>query len=398
METAMSNRREALRTLHRRRKARAYRCIGMGFIALLAVFALLNLVGKKQTFSEMENRTLADFPALTWESVQSGDFMTQFEDYVSDHFFARNQWINVKFWEDMILGKRESNGVYIGKDGYLMETPDEPDAENMEKNLQAMAEFARRHADVPVYVCTVPNSFSILEDKLPHGAPVRDQVADIAGIYGALEGAARCIDVSDALKRHAQEYIYYKTDHHWTSLGASYAFETLAEQMGLGPVGDVSYQIYTVANDFQGTLSSKSGDHKSFDTVQIFENADAAVDYIVLYTEEEKKTTSIYDSASLAGRDKYTVFFGGNHARVDISTTGTGDRNLLLFKDSYANCMVQFLLPYFRNIIMVDPRYFYDNVDLIMESQGITDVLFLYNVNTFVGDRSIADVLAAQDS
>lgn len=394
MSTVQENRREAMRILRRRRRALAYRWLGIGFVALLAVFALLNIFGKKKTFSEAENRTLADFPALTWESVVNGDFMTKFEDYVADQFFARNGWIDLKFWEDMVLGKKESNGVYLGKDGYLMEVPEEPDMENMKKNLQSMADFADRHADAAVYASMIPNSFYIMEEKLPYGAPVRDQAADISGIYDALDGSVRCIDVSDTLRQHAQEYIYYKTDHHWTSLGASYAFEDLAEQMGLA--GDASYEVYTVANDFEGTLASRSGDHRSSDTVQIFENADSPVDYVVLYVEEGEKTSSIYDSESLENKDKYTVFFGGNHARVDITTTGTQSRNLLLFKDSYANCMVQFLLPYFRNIIMVDPRYFYDNVDLIMETQGITDVLFLYNVNTFVKDRSIADVLAAE--
>ena len=66
----------------------------------------------------------------------------------------------------------------------------------------------------------------------------------------------------------------------------------------------------------------------------------------------------------------------------------------MLFKDSYANCMVQFLLPYYQNIIVIDPRYFYDSVDNIIESCMITDILFLYNVNTYVTDNSIADVLA----
>ena len=156
----------------------------------------------------------------------------------------------------------------------------------------------------------------------------------------------------------------------------------------------LDYNVYTVAGDFQGTLASKSGYHGSKDTVKIYEPKDVQTEYVVLYTEEGKKTTSIYDSASLKKKDKYTVFFGGNHARIDISTTQKERRNLLLFKDSYANCMVQFLLPYYQNIIVIDPRYFYDSVDNIIESCMITDILFLYNVNTFVTDNSIADVLA----
>lgn len=372
-------------------QADIYTLLAKIFIAVLVVTAVLNIVIKDKEFSDSENRVLASFPKFTWESVKSGKYMSEFENYAADQFVLRNQWISLKLWEDLLLGKRESNGVYLGKKGYLMEVPDEPDQEQMGKNMENMAAFAERHSDVPVYVCLAPNSFYILKDKLPFGAPVRDQAEDLAGIKAALGDRIHFIDVTDALKEHSHEYIYYKTDHHWTSLGASYAFAKLAKDMDLGEVRD--YTVYTVANDFQGTLASQSGDHRSRDTIQIYDAGDGAADYLVLYPEEGKKSTSIYDSSRLKEKDKYTVFFGGNHARVDISTTESGNRNLLLFKDSYANCMVQFLLPCFQNIIMVDPRYFYDNVDSIMENQGITDVLFLYNVNTFVSDNSIADVL-----
>ncbi len=385
------------RRLLARRRAEACRWLAGIFVLLLAAAGILNIVTKDREFSDSENRMLAAFPEFTWESVKSGKYMSEFESYVADQFFLRDQWITLKLYEDILLGKRESNGVYLGKDGYLMEVPDEPDQENLRKNLSSMAAFAERHPEVPVYVSLAPNAFSILKEKLPEGAPVRDQAADIADIRTALGDGIRYIDLTDALREHHEEYIYYKTDHHWTSLGARYAFSRLAEDMELGET-ETDYTVYTVADDFQGTLASQSGYHKSRDTVQIYEPAGGETDYIVLYAEEGKKTTSIYDSASLEEKDKYTVFFGGNHSRVDINTTGTQDRNLLLFKDSYANCMVQFLLPYFQNIIMVDPRYFYDNVDNIMESQGITDVLFLYNLNTFVCDNSIADVLAEEES
>ena len=99
---------------------------------------------------------------------------------------------------------------------------------------------------------------------------------------------------------------------------------------------------------------------------------------------------------ALNQKDHYTVFFGGNHPRLDVITSANTGRNLLMFKDSYANCMVQFLYPYFDHITLIDPRYFYDSVDLVMKSESITDVLFLYNLDTFNGDTSLADVLTAE--
>lgn len=375
------------------RKARACALVAMAFVFLLAAAAVANLATPDRDYSFSENRYLSSFPEFSLEAVKSGDYMTDFENYVSDQFFLRDQWISLKLGEDLALGKRESNGVYLGSDGYLLGAPGEPDRENLQKNLNAMKDFARRHSKVPVYVCLAPNSFYILRDKLPTGAPIRDQADDLSEISNGLGDSVHLVDVSPILQEHSDEYIYYKTDHHWTTLGAGYAHETLAQEMNLA-VPEEGYTTYTVADDFQGTMDSASGYHRSRDTIQICEAADT--EYVVLYVEDERKTTSIYESDCLEKKDKYQVFFGGNHPRVDISTTGKEERNLLLFKDSFANCLVQYLLPSFQNIIMVDPRYCYDNMDSIMENQGITDVLFLYNLDTFLTDNSLADVLAEE--
>lgn len=363
------------------------------FVVILGITVLMNIIKRDNSFSEAENRMLAKRPELTWESVKSGKFMSEFESYVSDQFFMRNQWITLKLYEDKLTGKRESNGVYLGKKGYLMEVPNTPDWENVEKNVKEMSAFAKRNSDIATYMCLVPNASYILKDKMPYGAPARDQSKDIRKVQSMAGDAVKKIDVTEVLQKHAKEDIYYKTDHHWTSLGAYYAFEKLASELKISnPESD--YNVYTVADDFQGTLASKSGYHRSRDIVQVYEPKKQNKEYVVMYVEEGEKTTSIYDRESLKDKDKYTVFFGGNHARIDISTTQKARRNLLLFKDSYANCMVQFLLPYYQNIVVIDPRYFYESVDNIIESYSITDILFLYNVDTFLGDNSIADVLA----
>ena len=157
----------------------------------------------------------------------------------------------------------------------------------------------------------------------------------------------------------------------------------------------IEYDVYPVSTTFSGTLASKSGYHKAEDTIEIYVAKDVNTDCVVNYIDEQRKTASIYDSTALDQKDHYEVFFGGNFSRVDISTPNEQNKNLLLLKDSYANCFVQFLLPYYRNIIMVDPRYYYDDLDLLIESNGITDILFLYNVNTFMTDTSLAAALEA---
>ncbi|EEG47209.1 DHHW family protein, partial [Blautia hydrogenotrophica] len=180
-----------------------------------------------------------------------------------------------------------------------------------------------------------------------------------------------------------------------TSLGAKYVFEDMIEDLNIAPTEN--YEVYTVTTSFSGTLASKSGYHGQKDTIEVYEPQGVDNDYVVFYADDQKKTTSIYNADSLKEKDQYTVFFGGNHTRIDIDSPNPDNRCLLMFKDSYANSFVQFLTPYYRKIIVIDPRYYYDNVEQIIASEKVTDVLFLYNLNTFLTDTSLADVLTPQE-
>ena len=376
------------------RKKSIYLATMFMFIAVILVLVLVMLLTSDKTFSDRENRVLAQMPSFSLASAADGSFMTDAEDYVADQFAFRNSWITIKLNIDRLLGKNESNGVYIGSSSQLFEIPDEPDSEEVSKNLEAISSFAARHAGINTYVSLVPTACAVLTDKLPSNAPLHDELGDIAADQAALSTATTFIDVTENLKAHSEEYIYYRNDHHWTSLGARYAFETIAPYMGID-VSTAQYTTYTVADSFYGTLSSKCGLYDKADSVDIYVNT-ADYDYVVNYVDEGRKTASIYDSSKLDQRDKYEVFFGGNTSRIDIETTTSNSRSLLIIKDSYANCFVQFLLPYFQNITIVDPRYYSDNIDNLISNNSVTDILFLYNINTFNGDRYIADVLNLQ--
>ena len=101
----------------------------------------------------------------------------------------------------------------------------------------------------------------------------------------------------------------------------------------------------------------------------------------------------MFNSEKLEEKDKYTVFFGGNHPLVEIHTTAQTGKNLLLFKDSYANSIVQFIYPYYDNIIMVDPRYYYEDISQVIKNNKISDVLFCYSGNILFTDVSLSDCL-----
>lgn len=358
-----------------------------GVILLVTLFGLFT---RDRTFSENENRNLAQRPALTWSALADGSYLSDLSTYYADQFPGRDSWLSIQLWLNKLLGSREAGGVYLCKDNYLMQVPGEPNEEHLDKNLSAMEAFARQYPEVNVVASIVPNAVTVHADKLPRNAPVRDQRADIARLDGAL-AQVNFVDVTDKLCENSTQELFYRTDHHWTSLAAAYAFEEIAPALGLQSPDLGSYNRYTVSDTFEGTLSSKSGSHKVTDTVELFVPK-TQVDYFVQRPGTEAVCT-MYNRESLVAKDHYTVFFGGNYPRIDISTTAQTGKNLLVFKDSYANCFIPLLYPYFENITMVDPRYYYDNVETIMTTGGITDVLFLYNLDTFLSDTSLADVL-----
>ena len=84
---------------------------------------------------------------------------------------------------------------------------------------------------------------------------------------------------------------------------------------------------------------------------------------------------------------------GGNHGLLKIETTADTDKHLLLIKDSYANALIPFLIPYYRTITVVDPRYYFDDVQLRIDMDMINEVMYVYNANTFMIDTSLADML-----
>lgn len=395
----MDENRNIPRSPRRRTPFQVNRRLQAQYLSWLLVLTMLLGIGtgilvKDREFSDSENRMLAQFPKISFSSLLDGSFLEGLGDYTADQFPGRDAWITLNLKMNMALGQKEFNGVYLCEDGYLIQIPQEPNWVQAERNLAAAETFAAKYPDLNMVMTVAPNAVTVLSDLLSANAPARDQREDIAWIQSQLDAVQFC-DVTDALAAHSDEYIFYKTDHHWTSLGAKYAFYAMAEHMNLEPIKEGDYTAYPVSNTFQGTLSSKSGSHTSSDTVEIY-IPHSGIDYYVTYADTGENISSLYRRSALNEKDHYTVFFGGNHARVDITTTADTGRCLLLFKDSYANCMVQFLFPYYDHITMIDPRYYYDNIDLVIKSESITDVLFLYNADTFLNDTSLADVLLSE--
>ena len=383
--------------MNRKRKARIANLIGKIFIILLFLVMIINVIVPDREESELENRALEQRPRFNLTTILSGDFMEQWEKYLSDQFAGRDTWRSLKVSLDRLGGARKENDIYIGKDGQLMEDIEVPDDGRLEANLTAIRDFAETYEDIPVTMMLVPDAACILNDSLPAFARVEDQRQMFSMAERKLGDTVNWVDTVSILNNHKSEKLYYKTDHHWTTQGAFYVFQDAAETLGIE--GDVSddFVSYTVTDSFNGVLAASSGvGLDEMEQIDIYAPTGGDDDVVVNYVDEGRKTTSLYDSSKLETRDKYGVFLGGNTSVVDIRTVFTSQKRLLVVKDSFADCFIPFLAPYYREIVVVDPRYYSGTMQDIMDSYRITDALILYSGNTFFTDNNISGVFTGE--
>ena len=377
-----------------RDRRRMNQLLGLGFAVLLAGFTAANYFHKDTAFSDTENRMLQQKPVFSWADLADGRFMGNFEKYQTDQFIFRREWIGLQTAADRQLGKNKSGDVYLGE-GQLLEEPSKL-SENVWENLDAMGAFCRNQTGVKCYLMLVPDAASVQREKLPAYAPVADQAEQLEEIRSYLEkkeNPVTEIPLYEMLREHREESLYYRTDHHWTTLGARYAYQSAAGQMGLpGAENGEEKKLYPVSDSFQGTLAARSGYRVPDDTIEVYW-PDQKEELVVTYVQEQTKSASLYAAEKLKTRDKYGMFLNGNHPLTEIRTMASTGRKLLLIKDSYANCFVPFLTGDFEEIVLVDPRYYYDSAEKLMKQYGFTDVLFLYNLNTFLEDDVLHYVL-----
>lgn len=380
-----------------RKKRVQEQLVGILFILILFLFLIVNIIVPDRKKSEQENRMLAGLPGIRLSSLTSGDYTEKFEDYMTDQFVGRDFWRKLKVTVDRIGGSHLENGVYIGKDGQLLEQIEVADETHLASNLKAIKSFAESQSDIPIRMMLVPDAANVLNSSLPALAKVEDQTQMFSMVRKDLGDKVEWIDAASELNKHKTEKIYYKTDHHWTTLGAFYAFQAAAPTLGID--GDLSgkYVSYAVSDSFNGMLASKSGVNLGEkEQIDIYVPTDEDTDLIVDYVDEGKRTTSLYDSSKLKEKDQYMVFLGGNSSLLDIRTVSTSTKRLLLVKDSFADCFIPFLTPYYREIVVVDPRYYSGTISNIMDAYRISEVLFLYSGNTFFKDNNISGVFTGE--
>ena len=369
--------------------------ISIFFIVFIEGIFIADLVKNDTDVSVMENRTLTHKPRFDIDNLIEGRYTKKYESYKNDHFIYREKFINIKASVDSLLMKKDNNNVYKGKEGYLFEAFEKPNEEYEKNNIEAINSFMERHSDINTTFMLIPISSTVLKEKLPKNAPILDEKIYVDEFEKSLDNRINFIYPYDTMRSHKREYIYYKTDHHWTTLGAYYAYKELCEKLELDKKDLYDYTEILATDEFYGTLYSKGlFKIKKGDDIYVYINKDEKDESIITYTEEKKKSASFYDTDKLKEKNKYDLFLDGNHPLVEIENVNVNnDKKLLMIKDSYANSFVEFLTPFFSEIVMLDPRYYYDDIEELISEKKFTDIIYLYNSNTFFQDNSLSLVL-----
>lgn len=364
------------------------------FLLFLYGIAAANLLTKDRVFSEMENRMLAQKPQLTAEGISSGAFMKNYETYVADQFAARDTFIQVKSLGERLQGKKINNGVYYGRDGYLAEQLTELEKVQLDKNIAAVKYFAE-NTDARISFALIPGSVAINGDRLSAFLPDVNQKEVIAVLYGTLAGTdITCVDIYDMLEEHRTEELFYRTDHHWTSVGAYYGYQAFLNAKGEG--ADViplsAYQETVRSENFYGTLYSRSG---AFwlkpDGISTFVPETGM--YVERMDGNRVQQSELYVEDWLSKKDQYSMFLGGNQPLGVIYTGRDELPKLLVIRDSYFDSMAPFLTAHYSQIHMIDFRYNRADVEQYRKEHGIEEVLICYSLANFHADKNLGYVL-----
>ena len=405
--------------------------------AVLAVTGILSFVLPKATFSEYEKRELAPMPHFSFEELFRGTYLLEFEEHYADTFPARDSFIQlaaainkakgitgedqVRFY-DPIAGQGElpasSSGPESGSQPESQAPSSDAGSESESESSSAPPEvpdgyvtqgcfimgdrgcylfggyrpvgelyagyltaFADRlDGAARVYNIIVPTSgdYYIPEKYRSLTASQKD---NIAYTYSCLGPSVTPVDAWSEIGEHTDEYIYFRTDHHWTTLGAYYAYTAFCETAGLTPIRLDGLEKRTIS-PFVGTIYNETRDSR------LSENPDYVDYYIIDPTATARLTLKNQPNAPLdvspycessSGGNSYGVFIWADNPLFEIKTSAGTGRTCLLLKESYGNAFAPWLMANYDTVYVIDYRHYEKSVYSFVLENGVDDVIFINN-------------------
>ena len=416
---------------------RIYTALSGFFLLFLLLVGLLSTFDKDATYSEAEKRQLKTRPKLTISGLLDGNYFNQYREYYADTFPNRetlmksNTVLNGFYYfggfnsddsaslvidfnanaaqqgealkttefpeptgedtqepankptEPMASAEQLGSVVLIGNSAF-----DVPHANNEQivKYAQAVTAIADTlGSGVKTYSMPVPNSAEFYTHKEYHTGKT-SQKAMVELVRDSLGANVTYVDAYSAIEKHTDEYIYFRTDHHWTHLGAYYAYSAFVEKAGFTPVNRDDFATGQWDN-FVGSMYTYVANYPQG---QVLKNNPDTVHY---WKPSANITTTCYNSTALTNgyamgticrvgeevENKYLTFMGGDHP-IAVVETDTQGPCVLVIKESYGNALISWLTNHYSKIILIDPRQYYaKNSDINLaefaQSQGVDECL-----------------------
>lgn len=363
--------------------------ISIFVLTIILFITIIDISNKDKNFSNFENRSLAQRPIFYFDDFLKGRFSKDYERYINDQFVFRDTWIDLKSRSEYLLGKIENNNIIYGKDNFLFEKYEKVDEENLAKNIDSVLGFIKKIPNNNVNFMIIPSSYTIYKDYLPYGINLVDQEFYINNIYNYINNYnnIKTISLIDMFKENKDKYIYYKTDHHWTSFGSYLAYSEFVKNNNLSLV-DINNLNKHEVNNFYGTYFSKS------------KNFNAESDLITYYDVPNLSVSidgvpvdNINDNSKWSSSDKYSAFLRGNNGLTIIQNNDISNNNkILVLKDSFGNSFIQYLVNNYKEVYVVDLRSFIGSFNEFFKSNNFDDVLIMYNFINLADDVNISKI------
>ncbi|MBI3511438.1 MAG: hypothetical protein HY064_12295 [Bacteroidetes bacterium] len=390
------------------------------FTTLLTVFGILFLFQKHGGVSEVEKRQLSPIPVFSWDSLFYGNYIDSIDLFVADNFPYRDKLVDFSFklkdargFKDKSIGfytkpKKMLTGTSIPlkksdslNDSAIVDSDIPAEGGEEVDNLliyngRAMEIFggndrmAKAYADVvnkyevalagkaTVYAVVVPSS---IEFNSPGNYRGKEK-HNIQAMYSNMMPGVKCVDAYSLIAAHQNEYVYYKTDHHWTGLGAYYAYVAFCNTAGITALSLSQMEMKSKTN-YLGSLYWDTRDSRlkdNADTVFYWKIPNAFKPYMYTKKNQEKAVGGSLYAEHASGANSYGVFLGGDYPMVRIDSDVKNGRKVVIVKNSYGNPFSTYFPAHFEQTFVVDYRYYNYNLLDLIEKNGITDVIFINGV------------------
>lgn len=351
-------------------------------LAVISVMLILTVFGKKEDFSSGENRELTSFPEFSFSALADGSYGKQLESYMTDHFYGREKWVSAQARIESAMCEKIFNGVYIN-DEILFDT-EVSSRRISQKNIDSVNDFFRNYKGT-LYFTAVPTSSGVYGDMLPEYLLTNPEKKQIDVLYDGLSEGIRKIDTYNILRMLNDNYIYYRNDSKLTSYGAYYVYRTVIQKLGFQPSSYDKYTIRHVTSDFRGNLYSKclyNGTKSDILDVYSYSGGAEVTSCTAYRNNGMTYRKTLNDENFLSGGDMYRMYLGDEVPCIRIKTSVNNDKKLLLIKDRYADCFIQFLIQHYSEIAVISPDNMTKPLSSFINPDKYEQTLFLFGIDS----------------